>query len=170
MGERRRVIGEKRSLRVAVPPVIVEHFGLSRGSDVWWHLPWEGQAVLTATPDLATGYPDAQPLLRQLAAARAEIARLHHRDERFWRVRYAEGYHQGAISERARLLPPRTAGTEREDARRHAFEAAGAGRPRAAPLLQRVNLWTTRQPLELVAAPVLVLPDGVVALEQDEPG
>lgn len=133
MAERRRVIGEKRSLRVAVPPIIAAQLGLLRGSEVWWHLPWSGEATLTATPDRARGYPDAAPLLRELATARAEIARLQRRNESRWRVRYAEGYALGYQRALMRLTPPATPGTAREDARRRAFDALGARRVPRAP-------------------------------------
>lgn len=97
MPEARKLYQLKDSLVVAVPPTLRQQLGFTRGQVVWWHLPWKGEAVLTATPERVGGYPDGLTTHDELVAARAEVIRLRRRVQGLEFGLYAQGYAQGRI-------------------------------------------------------------------------
>src|SRR5713101_9773073 len=101
MAEGRRLIKLKHSLVVAVPPVVREQLQLAQGQTVWWHLAWQGEALLSTAPQRADAYPGSHTLHEELVTLRARVLRLQQRNQARDDARYAEGYTLGRLDGQA---------------------------------------------------------------------
>ncbi|SRR5712691_3293704 len=132
MAEGRQLIKLGHSLVVAVPPVLRQQLALAQGRTVWWHLPWQGEAILTAAPERAGGYPDDRTLYQELATMRRELLRLRARDPARDRAMFAEGYALGRLDGQEMLRDPHGRRSSRIYSRVVAHDVVlGGGRPAA---------------------------------------
>jgi len=177
---------------IAVPPEVRRLLGVTHRMQLYWTARRSGEAILATKAKPKEGRLPVRQLARQLMAARAEIAAIQQRDALRDRGMYAEGFAHGYLQARARLDMPGGPSAERGHRRsmwRWAFPEAATLEdpkqvgPRQAPSAPRLNARARRarraagspalpppRRVEVVEAPVLVLPDGAVALEQDDPG
>lgn len=176
---------------IAVPPEVRRLLGVTHRMRLYWTMRQDGEAVLAAKAKPKDGRLPVRKMARELMMARAEIAAIRERDALRDRGVYAEGFAHGYLQARARLDMPGGPSAERGYRRslwRWAFPEAASVEdakqvaPRPAPSAPRLNARTRRrvrvtrdgtlQParlVEVVEAPVLVLPDGVVAVDVPEP-
>jgi len=176
---------------IGVPPEVRSALGVTHRRRLYWVLTRAGEVVLAENRKRSTGRQPTRLLARELAAARKEIDAIHQRDARRDRQLYAEGFAHGYMQSYERLVTPTGPSAERGYRRslyRWAFRDAAQetdpkqSAPRAAPSRGRPNATTRRarrdaravapmpaRPVEVVDAPVLVLPDGVVAVDIPDP-
>jgi hypothetical protein len=170
MPEQRHVFRLSRSLVVALPPTVRRHLGVDRGQLVYWHAVRRGEAVLTKAARRAGGHPEGLALARELETARVEVLRLQQRNDARDRAMYAEGYALGRLDGEEVTRAPHGKRANALRGRRMAQHAWGRGVAPGGARGEASARPRAGRPVEVVDAPVLVLPDGVVALEQDEPG
>jgi hypothetical protein len=104
---------------IALPPEVRHHLGVTHKIKLYWNLARLKEAALTTTPGRRAGRPNVTAMARELAQARETIESLKRRNEYRDRTLYAEGYAQGAIQARERLMHPTGPSARRGQRRRH---------------------------------------------------
>jgi len=169
MADQRRMRRVGNSWVVPVSLAVRRHLKVTHARDLYWHLAGPREAVLTPHPQRVGGKPAGVGLAKDLEAARAEIARLREKlAARPLRV-FNEGASMGASAVLRQTVPIEGAlGAINE--RLDRMEEALARMPWARRARrQRAPAPTSPGGVEVVDAPVLVLPDGVVAVDIPDP-
>lgn len=154
MADQRRMRRVGTSWVIPVSLAVRDHLKLKHATDLYWHLAGPREAVLTPHPQRIGGKPAGAGLVKELAAARAEIERLRAKlNARPVRV-FNEGASMGAAAVLRQTVPIEGAlGAINE--RLDRIEAALARMPWARrPRRERAP----QQHVEHVPAPVLAAP------------
>jgi len=169
MADQRRMRRVGNSWVVPVSLRVREHLKVTHARDLYWHLAGPREAVLTPHPQRVGGKPAGVGFEKDLEAARAEIARLREKlRARPLRV-FNEGASMGASAVLRQTVPIEGAlGAINE--RLDRIEDALARMPWARRgRRSRAPASPSGRGVEVVDAPVLVLPDGVVAVDIPDP-
>lgn len=165
----RRVGKRKGQHLVALSPEVRARLGVIPGQWLYFHLGRKGEVVLSTSPARAGGKPPTAGLEEQLATAQAVVAELRQRGESRDRAMYAEGYALGRQDQAEMDVKP--TGKRASELLRHRLRHRtwAARVPEGYVEVEKAAGRKRARPVEVVEAPVLVLPEGRAADETPRP-